>query len=166
MSAKIAWPEILKIGIFCWRGCFRRLSYIFRALPGAARCARASPYGRDMTCRDGSACPSKNTLPGRGVEAKKMLTWFSGILITFSFSALHPDNSFQYPPVSLFVDMSTLIWFRPGVPKKFLEKKFASPRLRSPVQKIAWPRNLTPSKILLGHALSEDFCTVRLTVRR
>ena len=69
-----------------------------------------------------------NTLPGRGLEAKKMLTGFSGILVAFWLLARNPDNRFQYPHVSLGFDTSRLIWFSPGVPETLLEKYFATPR--------------------------------------
>ena len=39
------------IDVFAWTCSIRALSYIFRALPGAARCVRASPYGRDIARR-------------------------------------------------------------------------------------------------------------------
>ena len=63
--------EILKMENFAWTCPNLRATYIFPALPGAARCALASPYGRDMTCRDGfGGHRPSNSIPGRGFEVK------------------------------------------------------------------------------------------------
>ena len=43
---KMHFPEILEMQNFALGVRFRALSYIFPALPGAARYALASPYGR------------------------------------------------------------------------------------------------------------------------
>ena len=42
--------------------------------------------------------------------------------MTSRFRALNPDNRFRYQPVTLGIDMGRLLWLRPDVPEKFLEK--------------------------------------------
>ena len=54
--------EILKMQNFAWTCPNLRATYIFPVLPGAARCALASLYGSDMTCRDCISLPASNSL--------------------------------------------------------------------------------------------------------
>ena len=70
-AQKLRELEILKMENFAWTCPNLRATYIFPALPGAARCALASPYGRGMTCRDGfGGHRPSNFIPGLGFEAK------------------------------------------------------------------------------------------------
>ena len=57
---KLHFLEILKMQNFAWTCPILRATYIFSALPGAARCALASSYGRDVACGDDSFFVSRN----------------------------------------------------------------------------------------------------------
>ena len=56
---KSQFPEISKMEKFAWTWPFLRASYIFPALPGAARCALAS-LEVDVACGDDSFFVSRN----------------------------------------------------------------------------------------------------------
>ena len=95
------------------------------ALPGAARCALASPLWQHVACRDGCVFRPSNAILSRGVEAVKMTNRKSGKHLTFYLIALGPENRLRYPLVSLFFDMCWWLWLARGVRDNLFDTRFA-----------------------------------------
>ena len=116
---------------------FRRNRFLRRAtlknsaLPGAARCALASPLWQYVACRDGYVFRPSNIILSRGVEAVKMTNWKSGKKITFCLIALDPDNRLRYSLVSLFFDMCWWLWLARGVWENLFDIEFAAAKVGS-----------------------------------
>ena len=133
MGANLHATWMLKWQNFCRNRPLRRATLTNSALPGAARCALASPLWQYVACRDGSV--SSNTILSRGVEAVKMTNRKSGKNFTFCLIALDPQDRLRYPLVSLFFDMCWWLWLARGVWENLFDIEFARVRVGSLVQK-------------------------------
>ena len=122
---------MLKWRNFRRTGAVRRASYKNSALPGAARCALASPLWQHVACRDGYVFRQSNTILSRGVEAVKMANRQPGKNFTFCLIALDPDNRLRYPPVSLFFDMCWWLWLARGVWENLFDIEFVPTKVGS-----------------------------------
>ena len=89
-AQKLHGSRKLKCQNFGRKWLLRRASSKNSALPGAARCALASPLWQHVACRDGLLFRPSNTLPSRGVEAVKMTNRKPGKNFTFWLIALDP----------------------------------------------------------------------------
>ena len=122
---------MLKWQIFSRNRLLRRAALKYSALPGAARCALASPLWQHVACRDGYVFRQSNIIPSRGVEAAKVTNRNSGKNFTFCFIALDPEDRLRYPLVSLFFDMCWCLWLARGVWENLFDIEFVHAKVGS-----------------------------------